>query len=218
MIQGLAFVFGSCAAAFAVGLSQGQAGDRVLMLVLGGIVSSALFTALVSVVKTVADPYNQLPTIVFWLMGSLANVKGPALLLGAPPMMVAVIGLVLLGRALDVLAMGEDEARSLGMPVAPARLLVIGLATMAGALSVALAGVVGWVGLIVPHAVRRLVGPCNRRVMPASAVLGAAFLIGVDTASRTLFTSEIPLGLATALIGVPFLAMLVRRGRRGWQG
>lgn len=217
-VQALAFAFGLGATLLSLGLARGNAGDRILALVLGGIVSSALFTALVSLLKSVADPYSQLPAIVFWLMGSLANVKNPGLLVGGPPILAAVAGLTLLGRALDILAMGEEEARALGLPVATVRALVIALATMAAALSVALAGIIGWVGLIIPHGVRLLAGPSNRHVMPMAALFGAAFLIGVDTLSRSLLASEIPVGISTALVGLPCLAVLLRRGRPGWRG
>lgn len=215
MVQSLAFAGGLIAVGLGLALAQGASGDRVLALVLGGIVSSALFTAVLSLLKTVADPYAQLPAIVFWLMGSLANVKGAALSLSAAPLLGAILGMVLLGRSLDVLSMGDEEARALGLPAGRLRLLAIALATLAGALSVALAGVVGWVGLIIPHLARLLLGPSNRLVMPASAVLGAAFLVAVDTGARSLFASELPLGIATALMGVPFMAMLMRKRRQG---
>lgn len=217
IVQASSFVFGIGASGFALLLARGVAGNGVLALVLGGIVSGALFTALVSLVKMVADPTSQLPAIVFWLMGSLSHVTVGSLAIAAPFMLAAILALSMYGRSLDLLAMGDEEAASLGLRVKRLRIVAILLATLAGSLSVSLAGIVGWVGLIVPHVARGLFGSMNRRVLPASAALGAVFLMVVDTTCRSLLSAEIPLGIATALIGIPFLAVLMRWGvGRGW--
>ncbi len=215
-IQIMAFVAGLSAAGLALVLSRGVPGRSVLAMVLGGVISTALFTALLSLVKMVADPTSQLPAIVFWLMGSLSHVDLSSLSLAAPVMGAAIVGLSLLGGSLDVLTMGDEEAAALGLPVKSVRMTTVALATLAGSLSVSLAGVVGWVGLVVPHIVRGLFGSMNRWVLPASALVGAIFLMVVDTVCRSLLSTEIPLGIVTSLIGAPFLAALLRRGAKGW--
>lgn len=189
-----------------------------LMLVLGGTVISAIFTALLSFLKYVADPYNQLASIVFWNMGSLASLES-ALLPYATTAMVA--GLVLLigsSWMLNVLSMGDQEASSLGLPVQHARIAVISGATLATAGAVSIAGTIGWVGLIIPHVARFLVGSDNRTLIPFSMLVGASFVMLVDVLSRTITGSEIPLGILTSLIGGPFFIYLLRRFKgRGWR-
>lgn len=213
-IQGLAFAGGLAAAALAMLLALLQGGKATTAIVLGGIVSGALLTALVSLVKYVADPYNQLPAIVFFLMGSLALVDLRTALWACPPMLAAVLGLFVLARPLDAMAMGEDEAASLGVRVARVRAWVIVLATLASALTVVVGGVIGWVGLIAPHLARRLIGPALVRLLPASALLGAAYLLAMDTLARTVFPVEAPVGILTALCGIPCFVLLLR-ARRG---
>ena len=186
------------------------------MLVLGGIFSGALFSALLSLVKYLADPYEQLPAIVYWLMGSLGQANLPTLAWLAPPMLAAILVLALLGRALDALAMGDDAARALGVPVRRVRAAVIGCATVASALTVAIAGVVGWVGLLVPHIARLLVGPLNRVLVPASALLGGIFLLAADALARGLGDTELPIGVVTELVGLPVFLLVLRNVRRGW--
>lgn len=221
-IQVLAFACGVAAVGVALavagwfgrGSDGGSAG--VVMLVLGGILSSALFSSLLAMVKYVADPYNQLPAIVYWLMGSLAVADLGQVLRLAGPLALGSLGLCLLGRWLDALAMGDDEAQALGVPVRRLRRVVIALATMVSALTVSLAGMIGWVGLIVPHIARLAVGPGNARLLPAAAALGAVFLLAADALSRTLATSEVPIGIVTELIGIPAFLLVLGRARRGW--
>ena len=189
-----------------------------LMLVLGGTVIAAIFTALLSFIKYVADPYNQLASIVFWNMGSLASIESGVLPFSALAMLAGLALLIGSSWALNVLSMGDQEASSMGLPVSKARIAVISGATLATAGAVSIAGTIGWVGLIIPHVARFLVGSDNRRLLPFSMLVGAAFLMLVDVLCRTITGSEIPLGILTSLIGGPFFIYLLRRFKgRGWR-
>ncbi len=210
-----AFATGFLAVAIGVGIA-GLFGGSLVMLVLGGIISGALFTALLSLVKYVADPYNQLPAIVYWLMGSLATAELPDLARVAIPMGLGILLLASLGRALDALSMGDDEAATLGLPFRRVRYGVIALATLISALTVSLAGVIGWVGLLVPHIARLITGPGNRLLLPASALLGAIFLLLADGLARNLAETEIPIGIVTELLGIPAFLLVLHRARKGW--
>lgn len=188
----------------------------ILMLILGGIVSNALFTALLSIVKYMADPLDQLPAIVYWMLGSLSAIDTAALWWTAPTLAIAIIALCLLGRLIDGLSLSDDEAHSLGIPVHVIRYGVIVLATLICALTVSIAGIVGWVGLLVPHLARLLVGPGNARLLPLSACLGACFLLAADSLARSLTAGEIPLGIITELLGAIAFVLVLNRVRRGW--
>jgi iron complex transport system permease protein len=215
-IQALAFAGGLLAVGLVVLIGSWVGGrDPLLTLVLTGVVVGSLFGAGIALVKYVADPYNQLPAITFWLLGSFSGALPadlpPTLLLIA----VGVIPLALLRWRIDALSLSEDEARSLGLPVGLLRLAVIVCATLATAASVALAGTIGWVGLVIPHAARLLAGAAFARVLPLSLVLGAGFMLAVDTICRTAFATEIPPGVATAFVGTPvFIALLALSFRR----
>lgn len=215
IMQVAAFATGFLAVAIGVGIA-GLFGGSLVMLVLGGIISGALFTALLSLVKYVADPYNQLPAIVYWLMGSLATADLPDLARVAIPMGLGILLLASLGRALDALSMGDDEAATLGLPIRSVRYGVIALATLISALTVSLAGVIGWVGLLVPHIARLITGPGNRLLLPASALLGAIFLLLADGLARNLAETEIPIGIVTELLGIPAFLLVLHRARKGW--
>ena len=216
LVQASAFLTGLAAVGIGVGIAHLFGGGSLVMLILGGILSGALFTSLLSVVKYLADPYNQLPAIVYWLMGSLGQVNLPEMGWAALPMLGGILLLCLLGRGLDALAMGDDEAQALGVPVRTVRLLTIAAATLVSALTVSIAGMIGWIGLIVPHIARMLVGPGNARLLPAAASLGAAFLLAADTLARNLFTTELPIGIVTELLGIPVFLLVLGRVRRGW--
>jgi iron complex transport system permease protein len=207
---------GVVAVAVAVGIAQMAGGASLIMLVLGGIISGTLFTAFLSAAKFVADPYNKLPAIEYWLMGNLSLADLQVIGWVVLPMALGIIVLASLGRALDALAMGDDEARSLGVPVTAVRYGVIAVATLISAMTVSLAGMVGWVGLIVPHVARLAIGPGNGPLLPASACLGAVFLLATDGLSRTLYNVEIPIGILTALLGVPVFLLVLHRARKGW--
>jgi iron complex transport system permease protein len=193
---------------------RGDSDDGPLLLVFGGIVAGALFTALLSLAKYVADPDNALPDIVYWLLGSLAQVDRASLAMVAAPLLIGIAVLIASGRLLDLMVLSDDEAMSLGLPIVPVRLLLIGVATAVCAITVSIAGTIGWVGLVIPHIARLMVGPAHARLMPLAAVVGAGFLLIADTLARTATASEIPIGIITNLIGViAFLGVLPRVGR-----
>ena len=219
----LTFAGGAAAVTVGVGVAQvfgREQRDRgdggILLLVFGGLISTALFNALLSTVKFAADPLNQLPDIVFWLLGSLATVQPDQLWTLGPLLAIGCAALLYLGRYLDVLVLSDDEARSLGVPAGALRMAVIAAATVTAALTVGVAGTIGWVGLIVPHIARLLVGPAHRRLMPVCACIGAIFMILADTLARSLTASEIPLGVITDLVGVVLFLAVLPRIRRGW--
>ena len=204
VVQFSAFSFGLIAVLAALAMSALNRGDRLLMLILGGIISGALFTSLLSVVKYLADPYEQLPAIVYWLMGGLSAVDRATVLAACGPIVGGILALVLLSGYLNVLSMGDEEARALGVNVALLRFVFIFLATVISALTVVLGGMIGWVGLLIPHIARILVGPDNRILLPATALIGATYLLIADNIARLLFSVEIPIGILTSLVGIPF--------------
>ena len=193
-----------------------RTGDRVLILVLAGVVVGALTGAATSLLKVLADPYDQLPAITFWLLGSLAGVKTEDILPTVPVVLVGFVPLILLRWRINVLALGDEEAQALGIEVKQLRLIVIVCATLITASMVAVAGVVGWVGLIIPHIARMIVGPGFGLLLPVSALLGAGYMLAVDTLARTISGAEVPLGILTAVVGAPFFLWLLARGRRTW--
>jgi len=218
--------FGTAAAAFVGGLaamllvlwlgrSVGQ--TTVLMLILAGIVVSTLFAALTTLLQYLADPERQLPALVFWLMGSFAAATLSKLALALGPIVLGGLVLMALAFRLNVLASGEDEARTLGVPVGRDRTLVLCAVALICAAVVASAGLIAWVGLVIPHLARMLFGPDHRRLLLASALLGGAFLTVVDTLCRSATAAEIPVGAVTALIGAPvFIYLLKRTQAHGW--
>ncbi|MEG0935815.1 MAG: iron ABC transporter permease [Clostridia bacterium] len=190
-------------------------GKQVMSMILAGIMVSSLFQAGTSYIKLVADPTNQLPAITYWLMGSLSGAKAAdvAFLLG--PMALGLVPLMLLRWKMNLLTLGDEEARTMGVNAGRLRLVTVLSATLLTAAAVAVSGTIGWVGLVVPHLARKLVGNNFRRLMPASMLLGALFLVVVDDVSRNLLATEIPLGILTALVGAPFfLWLILRRGER----
>ncbi|MBJ6725062.1 FecCD family ABC transporter permease [Geomesophilobacter sediminis] len=215
-IQVATFLGGVTAVALALFLAGAQRNANVTMLLLGGIVSGALFTSLVSVIKYLADPYNQLPAITYWLMGNLAMADRTTAFATGIPIGAGVLVLMLLSRPLNVLSMGDDEARSLGIDVQRVRMTAIVCATLVSALTVVLAGIIGWVGMIIPHIARMIVGPDNETLIPVAALLGATYLLMVDNISRLLFSFELPIGIATAVVGIPFFMAVLKRTRKGW--
>jgi len=216
-IQGLAFLLGLATVALVYLIAAALRGhDRTLVLVLGGVVVGALAGACISLVKILADPYDQLPAITFWLLGSLAGVKLADLAIVAPLVLIGLVPLVLLRWRIGVLALGDDEARALGVDVPRLRLLVIGAATLMTASVVAISGVIGWIGLMIPHIARMMVGPNFARLLPAAMLLGASFMLLVDTLARTMARIETPLGILTAVLGAPFFLWLLARGGKTW--
>ena len=190
--------------------------DRTLVLVLSGVVVGALAGACISLVKILADPYDQLPAITFWLLGSLAGVKLADLAIVAPLVLLGLVPLILLRWRIGVLSLGDDEARALGVDVPRLRMLVIAAATLMTASVVAISGVIGWIGLMIPHIARMVVGPNFDRLLPVAMLLGASFMLLVDTLARSIARIETPLGILTAVLGAPFFLWLLARGRKTW--
>jgi iron complex transport system permease protein len=215
-MQVLAFISGIVAVAAAYLLSHklSKAVNEVLVLVLCGMVVQNLFVAFTSAVKFMADPNSQLPEITFWLMGGLSNVRENDLLWLAVPLVVGCGGLFAMRWKLNVMSCGDEEALSLGVDVRRTRLVVVACATLATASAVSIAGMVGWVGLIIPHLARFLVGSDNRYLVPASFLLGGSFLVLVDDVCRSIYTTEIPLSILTAIIGAPLFVYLIYHARR----
>jgi iron complex transport system permease protein len=217
-IQALAFLggLGTVALVYLIAAAL-RRHDRTLVLVLSGVVMGALAGACISLVKILADPYDQLPAITFWLLGSLAGVKLDDVAMVFPLVLAGLVPLVLLRWRIGVLALGDDEARALGVDVTRMRALVIVAATLMTASVVAISGVIGWIGLMMPHVARMLVGPNFARLLPAAMLLGASFLLVVDALARGMARIEVPLGILTALLGGPFFLWLLARGRGSWE-
>ncbi len=215
-IQSMAFLLGLAAVSLTYSLSKSFRGNTTLMMVLGGIAIAALFTAFTSTIKYVADPYNKLPEITFWLMGSLATVNTGSVLMIIIPVLIGFTILLLVRWRINVLAMGDEEARALGVDTEKLRIIVITSCTLLTAAAVSISGIIGWVGLVIPHVGRMIVGPDHRILLPASMSLGAIFLLLVDDVCRTAAAVEIPLGILTAIIGAPFFIYLLHRGYEGW--
>ena len=215
-VQASAFGFGLAAVMAAQAMSVINGSNRLLMLILGGVISSALFTALLSGVKYLADPYDQLPAIVYWLMGGLSGVDRMTVLVAGVPICIGIMVLMLASGYLNAMSMGDEEARSLGINVGLLRFVLIVLATIISALTVVLAGIVGWVGLLIPHMARMAVGPDNRVLIPAAALFGGGYLLLADNCTRLLFSIEIPIGIFTSLVGIPFFAAILIKTQNGW--
>lgn len=217
-VQAAAFVFGlvAVAATSLIGLWRGRRGEATLVMILAGVIVGTVFTSFISLVKFTADPNNALPAITFWLMGGLASVKPSDVYGAALPIAIGLAGLLLLRWKLNVLSFGDEEAMTMGVHVGRVRLLVIGCATLATASAVAISGVIGLVGLVVPYLGRLLVGPDHRVLLPACILLGALYLLVVDDLARSLLAAEVPLGILTSLIGAPVFLVLLLKSRRAW--
>jgi iron complex transport system permease protein len=216
-IQAVAFIGGlaAVAAVYLIG-SAIPSRDPVLLIVLTGVVVGALLGACVGLVKYLADPYNQLPAMTFWLLGSLAATGVYDLLPLLGPVALGTAVLLALRWRMNVMSLDDEEARALGVPTGPLRVVIVAAATLVTSASVATAGIIGWVGLIVPHLARALVGPDFSRLLPASAILGGGYLLLIDTIARTTSPIEIPLGILTAVIGTPFFIWLLASVQRSW--
>ena len=217
IVQASAFVMGFVAVIITYFSSKrvGHGANMTLLLVLCGLIVGTLFQAFVSIIKYTADPDSKLPEITYWLMGSIAKVTWDSLKVFLVPYILGAVPLVLLRWRLNTLAFGDAEAESLGVNVAALRAVLIVCSTLLTSAVVAIAGVVGWVGLIIPHLVRFITGPDNRVVLPLSLVFGAVFLIIVDTCCRSFMASEIPLGILTSIIGAPFFFAILLRTQKG---
>ena len=201
---------------YVVGVKFYRGGNTTLVIILSGIIVSTLFTSLLSMIKYVADPYDKLPVIVYWLMGSLASITRDNLILPLLLMAAAFLLLYFLRWKINLLSFGDGEAKSLGIPVERLRLTVIICATLMTAAAVAISGIIRLVGLVVLHLVRFIVGPDFRFLLPGSALMGGLFLLASDNLARTLWTMEIPLGILTSLFGVPFFLYLLIKYHHSW--
>ena len=215
-IQCFSFIFSLIAVSMTYGLSRVYRTTPVLMLVLSGIIVGALFSASTSLLKYIADPINSMPSIVFWLLGSLNNASNQDMIIVGPIIIIGITVLLLIRWRINLLAMGEEDARALGVDTGRIRLTIIICATMISAAAVSIAGIIGWIGLVIPHIGRLLVGPDNRYLLPVTVLVGASYLVAVDTLARTVIETEIPIGILTAIVGAPIFAYLLRKTRSGW--
>lgn len=217
-VQSMAFAGGLAAAGMVYLVARTVRGhDPLLVLVLAGVVLGSLLGACVALMKYLADPYNQLPAITFWLLGSLASVDPRDLWVAGPLLLAGLLPLWLLRWRINVLSLDDEEARALGVEARRIRLVVIVAATLMTSAAVAISGVIGWIGLVIPHFARLLTGPDFSRLLPVSVLLGAGFLVAVDTLARSIGNIEVPLGVLTAFIGTPLFLWQLASAKRGWQ-
>ena len=216
LIQLSAFIFGIISVSITYGISKAYKAGGILLLVLSGTAVSAFFNALISGTKFMADPYDKLPQITYWLMGSLSAVNFDKLSMIIIPLLIGILVILVLRWHLNVLAMGDEEAQSLGLDAGKLRLLIIVACTLVTSAAVSISGIIGWVGLVVPHMTRIIVGPDHKILLPASLSIGASFLLLIDNISRTFISIEIPIGILTAIVGVPLFLYLLRRGYSEW--
>jgi iron complex transport system permease protein len=217
-VLGAAFAFGIGSILLVKFLASIKGRVSTLTLVLSGVIISAFFESAISIIKLLADPHQKLPAITYWLMGSIAATDYSALGLLTVALVPASIVIYLLRYQINILSLGEDKARALGSPVETVQWTILAAVSVISAGVVATSGIVGWVGLVIPHMARALVGPDHGRLLPVSALIGAIYLLLVDDIARTATVSEIPLGIITTLIGVPVFAFIMRRvqSRSGW--
>jgi len=214
LIHLFSFLFGLLSVGMTYSLSRVYKMTPVLMLVLSGIVVGSLFSALTSFLKYIADPMNKMPSIVFWLLGSLNHVSFKELLITAPVFIVSITVLLLVRWRINLLAMGEEDAKSLGVNTETLKAVIIVSATIATASAVCISGIIGWIGIMIPHIGRLIVGPDHKYLLPISMVIGAAYLVAVDTIARTALVTEIPIGILTAIFGAPVFAFLLRKSQK----
>nr|WP_321401039.1 iron ABC transporter permease [uncultured Desulfobacter sp.] len=188
----------------------------IIAMILTGMIVTSLFSALISIIKYVADPESKLPEITFWLMGGLGSANAGDVLFLLPAITLGAVPLLLVSWRMNILSLGDDEAESLGVDIIRLRLLVIACSTLLTASCVSICGLVGWVGLIIPHISRLIVGPDFHKLLPVSILVGAIFLVIVDDVARCLFSVEIPLGIITSIIGAPFFMYMLIKGKKGW--
>ncbi len=209
LIQFSAFMWGLVAVGLTYFFGSKFKGTSMMTLVLCGIVVAGLFAAFLSLIKYIADPNVQLQSIVFWLLGSLASVTNQDILLVALPILVGSSILLMIRWRINILSMGEEEAQTLGINIKRLQGIIIICCTLITAASVCICGIIAWVGLVIPHITRMIVGPDHKILLPACIIIGAFFLLLVDDLARTLTTTEIPLGLLTTFIGAPFFIYLL---------
>src|SRR4051812_31680793 len=215
-LQFVAFSFGLLGVAVTYMLARVHQSTPILMLVLSGVIVAAFFSALLGGAKFVADPENKLPAITYWLLGSFNAATFRTVAIVAPAIAAGSIGLLLLSWQLNLLSMGDEEARALGVRTERLKAAVVVCTTLITAAAVSTCGVIGWVGLVMPHLARMLVGPDHRRLLPAALSVGASYLLVIDTIARTATAVEVPIGILTAIVGAPFFAYLLRRTSAMW--
>lgn len=217
-VQFMSFAFGFIAVllTYTISVKVGKDEGVMLVLVLAGVLVGTIFQSLTSLSKYVADPYAKLPAITFWLMGSLSAVSNRDVRVILLPFILGMAPLFLIRWHLNALSFGEEEAKALGVDTGRLRLLVIICSTLLTASSISVAGRVGWVGLVIPHLARMVVGPDFKRLLPATALMGGTYLLIVDNVSRSISSIEIPLGILTSILGAPFFIYLLSRTRKGW--
>ncbi len=213
LIQVSSFLFGTLAVMLTYLISRVYKTTPLLMLVLSGVIVSSLFMSLISLVKFVADPDEKLPAIIFWIMGSFASTRLEDLLITFVPICAGTVGLLLVRWRINLMSMGDKEARAMGTRVELLKGIIIVCTTLISAAAVSVCGIIGWVGLVIPHICRMWVGPDHRALLPATIMVGASYLLIIDNVARTLTASEIPLGILTSIIGAPFFAYLLRRSK-----
>jgi iron complex transport system permease protein len=220
VLLAMAFFFGIGSIFLVKLLSTVRGRTSMLTLVLAGVVISAFFSAAISIAKLLADPFQKLPAITYWLMGSIASSSYWDVVLMAVAVVPSSIAIYLLRFQINIMSLGEEKARALGTRVVLVQWIVLIASALISAGVVATSGIIGWVGLVIPQVARALVGADHRRLLPVSGVIGAIYLLLVDDLARTVTTAEIPLGIITALIGVPVFAIILRRlhAHGGWSG
>jgi len=214
LIHLTSFLFGLSSVGMTYTLSRVYKTTPILMLVLSGIVVGSLFSALTSFLKYIADPMNKMPAIVFWLLGSLNHVSARDLWITAPIFAGCILALLMVRWQINLLAMGEEDAKSMGVNTERLKTLIIIAATIATASAVCISGIIGWIGIMIPHIGRLIVGPDHKYLLPISMLIGAAYLVTVDTIARTALVTEIPIGILTAIFGAPVFALLLRKTQR----
>ena len=214
LVHLISFLFGLSSVGMTYALSRVYKTTPILMLVLSGIVVGSLFSALTSFLKYIADPMNKMPAIVFWLLGSLNHVSSRDLLITAPIFMGCITALLMVRWQINLLAMGEEDAKAMGVNTERLKTLIIIAATIATASAVCISGIIGWIGIMIPHIGRLIVGPDHKYLLPISMLIGAAYLVTVDTIARTALVTEIPIGILTAIFGAPVFALLLRKTQR----
>ncbi len=214
----IAFLFGLGSVLLVKLLATVRGRTSMLTLVLAGVVISAFFSAAISIAKLLADPFQKLPAITYWLMGSIASSSYSDVFLIALAVVPSSIAIYLLRFQINIMSLGEEKARALGARVMLVQWIILLASALISAGVVATSGIIGWVGLVIPHMARALVGADHQRLLPVSGIVGAIYLLMVDNLARTLTTAEIPLGIITALIGVPVFAVILRRlhAKGGW--
>jgi iron complex transport system permease protein len=214
VIQIMAFGFGLAAVGLALLITRFYRSSPTLTLVLAGVVIGSFFSSLVSLITYTADPNLKLPAIVFWLMGSLASSSNKDLLFALPPMAIGITVLMLIRWRINVLSMGEEEAKAMGVDTGKLRIIIVICCTLVASAAVCVSGVIGWIGLVIPHFARMLVGPDHKVLLPTCLSLGGVYLLLMDDVARTATSSEIPLGILTGIIGAPVFAYLLTKGAR----